>query len=496
MTATAPQATTTAEATPRAAADETTENTTRTTAAATAAPAAGAIAAATAEAAAKATTAAAERTAATTAATTPEDARKATPEAPTDGAAPARTSMFSSLRNRNYRLFAGGQVVSNTGTWMQRLAQDWLVLKLTGSTMALGVTTGLQFLPMLLFGLWGGAVADRHRKRRLLIGTQAAMGGLAVILAVLDLTGVVHVWHVWLLALALGLLTAIDNPTRQTFVSEMVGRRDLPNAISLNSANFQLARVTGPAVAGLLIAAIGTGWVFAVNALSYAAVILGLLAMRESELTPAEPVKREPGQLREALRYVRARPDLLAIFALVGFVGTFGYNFAVTLGGFANEVFDAGPGAFGLLNTVFAIGSLAGALIAARRTAPRMRMLVGAAFLFGALSVGAALMPAYWSFAAVLVPIGIAGITFNTAANATVQLGVDPALRGRVMGLYMLVFMGGTPAGGPLIGWIAEAYGPRVALAFGGGVAASAAVVVALLLARRISDRSRDPDAA
>ncbi|MCF2529440.1 MFS transporter [Yinghuangia sp. KLBMP8922] len=392
--------------------------------------------------------------------------------------------MFSSLHNRNYRLFAAGQVVSNTGTWMQRLAQDWLVLKLTGSAMALGITTGLQFLPMLLFGLWGGAVADRCRKRRLLIATQAAMGLLAAVLAVLDLAGVVDVWHVWLLALGLGFATAIDNPARQTFVVEMVGRRDLPNAISLNSANFQLARITGPAAAGLLIAAIGTGWVFALNALSYVAVILGLLAMRERELAPAEPVKREPGQLREALRYVRARPDLLAVFALVGFVGTFGFNFAVTLGGFANQVFHAGPGAFGLLNTVFALGSLAGALLAARRGRSRMRMLVGAAFGFGMLSVAAALMPGYWSFALALVPIGIAGITFNTAANATVQLGVDAALRGRVMGLYMLVFMGGTPLGGPLIGWIAEAYGPRAALLFGGGVSAAAAVAVALILAR------------
>lgn len=399
--------------------------------------------------------------------------------------------MFSSLHNRNYRLFAAGQVVSNTGTWMQRLAQDWLVLKLTGSVTALGITTGLQFLPMLLFGLWGGAIADRYGKRRLLIVTQAAMGLLAAVLAVLDLAGVVHVWHVWLLALGLGLATAVDNPTRQTFVVEMVGRRDLPNAISLNSANFQLARITGPAVAGLLIAAIGTGWVFAVNALSYVAVILGLLAMRTHELTPSEPVKREPGQLREALAYVRARPDLLAVFALVGFVGTFGFNFAVTLGGFANQVFHAGPGAFGLLNTVFALGSLAGALLAARRGRSRMRMLITAAFAFGTLSVAAALMPGYWSFALALVPIGIAGITFNTAANATVQLGVDAALRGRVMGLYMLVFMGGTPLGGPLVGWIAEEFGPRVALVFGGGISALAAVAVGLVLARRTGVRMR-----
>ncbi|NUU20377.1 MAG: MFS transporter, partial [Streptomycetaceae bacterium] len=238
-------------------------------------------------------------------------------------------------------------------------------------------------------------------------------------------------------------------------------------------------------------AAIGTGWVFAVNALSYVAVIFGLLAMRERELTPVVPVKREPGQLREALRYVKARPDLLATFALVGFIGTFGYNFAVTLGGFANDVFHAGPGAFGLLNTIFALGSLGGALWAARRGRSRMRTLVVAAFAFGALSAVAALMPVYWTFALALMPIGIVAITFNTAANSTVQLTVDPALRGRVMGLYMLVFMGGTPLGGPLVGWIAEAYGPRVALLFGGLVSAASAVVVALILVRHSGRRLR-----
>ncbi|MDI2131248.1 MFS transporter [Yinghuangia seranimata] len=399
--------------------------------------------------------------------------------------------MFSSLRVRNYRLFAAGQAVSNSGTWMQRLAQDWLVLKLTGSTMALGITTGLQFLPMLLFGLWGGAIADRYPKRRLLIATQTVMGLLAAVLAVLDLAGVVQVWHVWLLAVGLGLATAVDNPTRQSFVVEMVGRRDLPNAVSLNSANFQLGRIAGPALAGVLIAAIGTGWVFAVNALSFVAVILGLLAMRERELRPVEPVKREPGQLREALRYVRARPDLLATFALIGFIGTFGFNFAVTIGGFANQVFHAGPGAFGLLNTVFAVGSLGGALWAARRGRSRMRMLIGAALTFGLLSVLASVMPAYWAFALMLIPIGVAGITFNTAANSSVQLSVDAALRGRVMGLYMLVFMGGTPFGGPLVGWIAQAYGPRAALFFGGAVSAAAAVVVGLLLARHKRMRVR-----
>jgi MFS family permease len=396
--------------------------------------------------------------------------------------------MFRSLRNRNYRLFAAGQVVSNTGTWMQRIAQDWLVLKLTGSATALGITTGLQFLPMLL-GMWGGVLADRLPKRRLLVGTQAFMGLLAVVLAALDLTGVVHVWHVWVLALLLGLATAVDNPTRQSFVVEMVGPDDLPNAVSLNSANFQMGRILGPAVGGVLITAIGTGWVFAVNALSYVAVIAGLLAMRERDLRPTPPVPRRRGQLREGLRYVRGRPDIIVAIALVFFMGTFGLNFAVTMAAMATDVFHAGPGAFGFLNTVYAAGSLAGALLAARRARPRMRLLVAAGFLFGALEVLLALMPAYWLFAVMLLPIGIVGLTFNTSANSTVQLGSDPEMRGRVMGLYMLVFLGGTPLGGPLSGWIAETYGPRAAIAFGGAMCALAAAAVGLLFLRRSGNR-------
>jgi MFS family permease len=403
----------------------------------------------------------------------------------------ATAGTFSSLRNRNFRLFAAGQTVSNTGTWMQRIAQDWLVLKLTGSTTALGITTGLQFLPMLLFGLWGGVLADRYRKRLLLIGTQTAMGLLAAVMAVLVLSGAVEVWHVWLLAFGLGLATVVDNPARQSFVIEMVGRKDLANAVSLNSANFQLARIVGPAVGGLLITAIGTGWVFVVNAVSYIAVLIGLFAMRERELLTMPVVAREKGQLREGLRYVRGRPDLLVAIALVGFIGTFGFNFAVTLAAFSNEVFHAGPGSFGLLNTVFAVGSLAGALLAARRGRTRLRVLVGAAIAFGLLETTAALMPGYWSFALILVPIGIAGLTFNTAANSTVQLGSDPAMRGRVMGIYMLVFMGGTPLGGPLTGWLAESFGPRAGLFAGGLISLAAAIVVGVLLARHAGIRLR-----
>lgn len=403
----------------------------------------------------------------------------------------ATAGTFSSLRNRNFRLFAAGQTVSNTGTWMQRIAQDWLVLKLTGSTTALGITTGLQFLPMLLFGLWGGVIADRYPKRRLLIGTQTVMGLLAAVMAVLVLTDAVRVWHVWVLAFGLGLATVVDNPARQAFVVEMVGREDLPNAVGLNSANFQLARIVGPAVGGVLIGAIGTGWVFVVNAISYIGVLLGLMAIREAELRSMPIVSREKGQLREGLRYVRGKPELLVAIALVGFIGTFGYNFAVTLAAFSNDVFHAGPGSFGLLNTVFAFGSLAGALLAARRGRTRMRVLVAAAIAFGLLETLAALMPGYWSFALMLIPIGMAGLTFNTAANSTVQLACDPVMRGRVMGIYMLVFMGGTPIGGPLTGWLAESFGPRAGLFLGGLISLIAALAVAVLLTRHAGIRLR-----
>ncbi|MEV6206549.1 MFS transporter [Kitasatospora sp. NPDC051914] len=399
--------------------------------------------------------------------------------------------MFSSLRIRNYRYYFAGQVVSNTGTWMQRIAQDWLVLSLTGSPFAVGVTTAMQFLPMLLLGLWGGVLADRLPKRRLLLATQGAMGLLAAGLAVLTVTGTVTAGLVYVFALLLGLVTVVDNPTRQAFVSEMVPARDLPNAVSLNAANFQTARLVGPAVAGLLIAAVGSGWAFAANALSFAAVIGGLLAMRESELRPTAPVARQRGQLREGLRYVRERPELLWPMVLAGFIGTFGFNFPTLLSGFAYDTFRVGAGEYGLLNTAMAVGSLTGALLAARRGAPRLRRLVGAAVAFGTLEVLAAFAPGYWTFAALLMLIGVFGLTFNTSVNAALQLGTEPAVRGRVMGLLVLVFTGGTPIGAPLVGWVTAAYGPRLGLLACGLVSAAAAGVVAVVLARAADLRVR-----
>ncbi|MBX6765827.1 MAG: MFS transporter, partial [Actinomadura rubrobrunea] len=391
--------------------------------------------------------------------------------------------MFRSLRNRNYRLFASGQVVSNTGTWMQRVAQDWLVLDLThGSGTALGVTTGLQFLPLLLFGLWGGVIADRYPKRRVLMLTQASMGLLALVLGLLAVTGAARVWHVYLLAFLLGMATVVDNPTRQSFVIEMVGRRDLPNAIALNSASFNGARLIGPAVAGVLIAVLGTGPVFLLNAASFGAVLFGLYAMRQDELHTAEPVARGKGQLREGLRYVWGRRDLTLVLILVLFIATFGMNFQVTVALVSREVFHTGASSFGLASSMLALGALTGALLAARRAArPRMRLLIAAALLFGVLELATGLMPAYWSFLVLLVPTGIALMTFTTAANATMQLGVAPEMRGRVMGLYMLVFLGTNPIGAPVVGWMAEHFGPRLSLVVGGLIAMASVLVVTAL---------------
>ncbi|MCW2902482.1 MAG: major facilitator superfamily 1 [Streptosporangiaceae bacterium] len=387
--------------------------------------------------------------------------------------------MFRSLRTRNYRLFAAGQVVSNTGTWMQRVAQDWLVLDLThGSGTALGITTGLQFLPLLLFGLWGGVVADRYPKRRVLMITQVSMGVLALILGLLSVTGQAQVWHVYVLAFGLGLATVVDNPTRQTFVVEMVGKADLPNAIALNSATFNGARVLGPAVAGVAVALVGTGPVFLLNAASFGAVLFGLKAMRERDLYAVEPLPRAKGQLREGLRYVRGRPDLMMVLVLVGFVATFGMNFQMTTALVARKVFHSGASSFGLASTMLAVGALAGALLAARRVGPSRRLLLSAAGLFGILEVVTGLMPTYWSFLLLLVPTGVALMTFTTCANATMQLSVAPAMRGRVMGLYMFVFLGTNPLGAPVVGWMAEQFGPRLSIVIGGLVATVTAALV------------------
>jgi MFS family permease len=397
---------------------------------------------------------------------------------------PARPSTFAALRIRNYRLFFAGQVVSNTGTWMQRIAQDWLVLQITNSPLAVGITTALQFLPMLLFGLWGGLIVDRYPKRRLLLITQSVMGALAVMLAVLTLAGVVQVWQVYLIALGLGMATVVDNPARQTFVNEMVPKRLVRNAVSLNSGNFQLARMLGPAAAGVLISLVGIGYAFALNALSFVAVLVALLLMRTRELLRMPLAERGPGQLREGLRYVRRTPALLWPIVLVFFVGTFGYNFPIILSAYTKDIFNSGADVYGLLNTAMAAGSVVGALVAARRTTATLSVLFLSAAAVGLGLMVLGLTPWFIPFVVMLVIIGFVSVTFNTLGNSSVQLASDPELRGRVMSLYMLVFMGGTPLGSLLIGWITEQWGAPIALIISGGVCIVAAAVAAIFAAR------------
>ncbi|MEU7471887.1 MFS transporter [Streptomyces sp. NPDC044984] len=406
-----------------------------------------------------------------------------TPAAP-DPTPARKTSMFSSLKVRNYRLFFVGQVVSNIGTWMQRIAQDWLVLSLTGSSAAVGITTALQFLPMLLFGLYGGVLVDRLRKRPTLLVTQIAMALTSLVLAALTLTGRVEVWHIYVAAFALGLATVVDNPARQSFVSELVGPGQLQNAVSLNSANFQSARLVGPAVAGLLITGVGTGWAFLLNGLSFVAPLAGLMLMRARELHAVERAPRGKGQLREGLRYVAGRPDLVWPIVLVGFIGTFAFNFPVYLSAFADDVFHGGAGAYSMFNTLMAVGSVSGALLAARRGTARLRLLILAALAFGALEILAAASPELWMFALIMVPLGLFSMTVNVTTNTSLQMATDPAVRGRVMALYMMVFLGGSPVGAPIVGWITDTYGARVGFAAGGAVAVAAAAVIGLILAR------------
>ena len=399
---------------------------------------------------------------------------------------------FRALRSRNYRLYALGGVVSNTGTWMQRIAQDWLVLQLHGGSSAqaataLGITTGLQFLPILLFSAYAGLIADRIPKRRLLQLTQASMGVSAGVLAVLALTGVAQPWMVFVIAFVFGIGTAFDAPARQSFVSEMVDPDDLTNAVGLNSASFNLARIVGPALSGLLIAAFGsgvraTGLVIALNAVSYITVILALRSMRASELTPADLVTRGRGQLREGLAYVRGRPDIMLILAVIFFAGTFGMNFQITSALMATQVFGKGAGEYGLLGTTLAVGSLSGALLGARRSArPRVQLVVVAALVFGVLEVAAGLMPTYWTFVLVTPLLGLSTLTMMNAANTSVQLSTQPAMRGRVMALYLMIFMGGTPLGAPIVGWVGGAFGARWTL-IGGGAFTVVGVLVAVLV--------------
>lgn len=398
-----------------------------------------------------------------------------------------QSGMFRSLRVRNYRLFFYGGLVSNTGTWMQRIAQDWLVLSLTGgNAFALGIVTFLQFAPTLLVGLYAGILADRLEKQRLLATTQAVAGLSALALGTLDVSGVVQLWHVYAIAAVLGFATAMEAPARQAFASELVGRDNLANAVGLNSSSFNAARLVGPAIAGLLIGWIDTGPVFLINAASCVVIVVSLLRIDGDALHRSPPLARGPGQLREALNYTKKRADLLLIIALASMVSLFGLNMQVLVPLMAREVFDKGATEFGLLSSALAVGTLFGALVSARRAGtPRQRLLVGAALAFGALLVVLAVMPNFLTFALVLMPAGATSMLFIIAANTSLQLGLDSEVRGRVMSLHMLFFLGGGALGSPLVGWISEQFSVRIAFAGCGVATVVAAAVAGWVLARR-----------
>lgn len=391
---------------------------------------------------------------------------------------------FSSLRVRNYRLYFAGQVVSVSGSWMQRVAQSWLVLHLTGSGIALGLVSALQFLPILLFGAWGGLVADRVDKRHLLMVTQALMGLLALVLGVVTLSGLVQLWMVFLMALLLGAVTAVDNPARQSFVMELVGRRRVTNAVSLNSAVFTASRIVGPAIAGVLITAFGTGWCFVLNAASFGGVLVALLAMEADQLERIEPSPGAQGQLMDGLRFVWSRPDLRTPLALLAIVGTLALNFTVILPLLARNTFHGDASTYGTLFSVLGAGSLAGALFTASRREPSVRLLVGALGSFGLFMLGAAAAPTLPLEILALIPMGVAALVFQTTTTSLIQLRSEPALRGRVMALYSVVFLGTTPIGAPTVGWVAQHFGPRAGLALG-GVAVLVAALIALWLGAR-----------
>jgi len=387
-------------------------------------------------------------------------------------------AMFRSLSSLNYRIWFAGALVSNVGTWMQRTAQDWIVLTQLShnDALAVGVVMALQFGPQLVLLPVTGFAADHLDRRKLLMATQAAMGLLGLGLGILTITGTVTLWEVYLFALALGIAAAFDSPARQTFVGDLVGPKLLGNAVALNSASFNSARLIGPAVAGLLTAAVGAGWVFLINAISFVAVLISLTFMRRDQLHTSTRASRSRGSLVEGFKYVSKRPDLLAIFAMVFLIGTFGLNFPIFVATMASTVFHKGAGEYGILSSVMAIGSVAGALLAARREKPRGSLLAVAAVIFGIGCIAAAAAPGYWIFGAMLAIVGVASQTFNTTANGVVQLSTDPLVRGRVMAIYMAIFMGGTPIGAPIVGWVADAFGPRWGLVVGGasGIAAAA----------------------
>lgn len=378
---------------------------------------------------------------------------------------------FRSLRWYNYRIWAAGTFVSNVGTWMQRIAQDWLVLtQLTQhSGTAVGIVMSLQFGPPIVLMPLVGAVADRVDRRRLLLFTQSAMAAVALALGVLVVTGWVTLWHVYLFAGLMGCISAFDSPVRQTFIAELVGDEDLPNAIGLNSTLFNSAQLIGPAVGGVMIAAIGTAWLFFINGLSFVAVLISLTKMRIDEFRQLPSAAASGSGIIDGLLYVWRKPNLVIALTMLFLVGTYGLNFPIFMSTMTVTAFHGGPHLYGILSSAMAAGSVFGALLAAGRNQPRLAVPAGAALVFGVVGTLAAVMPNIWSFGAMLVALGAVAQTFTTSTNSLVQLQTEPSMRGRVMAIYMAIFMGCTPLGAPLVGWIADVLGPRYALGVGTG---------------------------
>ncbi|MBS0219441.1 MAG: MFS transporter [Proteobacteria bacterium] len=394
--------------------------------------------------------------------------------------------VLRSLRIFNYRVWAAGALVSNIGTWVQRTAQDWLVLTVLTehSALAVGIVMALQFGPQLLMLPWTGVAADYFNRRKLLMATQATMSALAFALGLLTVTGLVQLWHVYVFAFLFGCTAAFDAPVRQTFVTELVGDADLPNAIALNSTSFNAARMIGPAVAGGIIAVAGSGGAFLVNGLSFLGVLGALRLLRLHELHPSARVTRTRGSFVEGLRYVRDRRDLQVILVMLFLIGTFGLNFAIFISTMAVSVFHVDAGGYGLLSSSMAVGTFAGALAAAGRMPQMKTLLIGAA-LFGLGCLLAAGAPNYWLFAAALAVIGVAALTFTNSSNSLMQLSTAPAMRGRVMAFRLAIVFGGTPVGAPTVGWIADTFGPRWGLVVGAASGFAAAGVAAWYLTRK-----------
>ena len=398
------------------------------------------------------------------------------------------TRTFSSLTIRNYRLWVVGQGISLSGTWMQTVAQGLLVLHLTGSGTALGLVTALQTIPVLLFGPWGGVVADRFPKRHILYVTQAVSSVLALLLGTLVATGAIRIEMVYLVALCLGAVSAVDNPTRQAFVVEMVGKDEIVNAVSLNSTEINLARVVGPAMAGVLIASVGLAACFLINGLSFLAVLAVLMAMRGEELRPTPIGPRVPGQLRQGLQYVRASPVIRTILVMMAIIGTFTYEFSVSLPLFAEVTFRQGPATYAAMTAAMGLGAVVGGLYTASQGIGSLRRLTIAALLFGASVLLTAVAPTLPLALLALLAVGFCSIGFTSLGNATLQLTSSAEMRGRVMALWTVAFLGSTPIGGPVIGAIGEHVGPRWALALGGVAAVLAAGLGAGVFRRQLKD--------